>query len=107
MSFCTAFSSTGGDEHPITDDALPQLLPLLESENQTIREGIRAMLRNRLILLQSAPGQNSQHWTATQFGRSHALRKLQSAEASLQQGSTDTNASSALQSFHDYAMQWW
>ena len=94
-------------EHPIADDALPQLLPLLESENQTIREGIRAMLRNRLILLQSATGQNSQYWTATQFGKSHALQKLQSAEASLQQVGTDTNGSSALGDFHDYAMQWW
>jgi len=94
-------------EHPIADDALPQLLPLLESENQTIREGVRAMLRNRLILLQSAARQNFQHWTATQFGKSHALQKLQSAEASLQQVGTDTNASSALGDFHDYAMQWW
>ena len=93
-------------EHPITDDALPVLLPLLESENQTIREGIRALLRNRLILLQSAARQNSQHWTATQFGKTQALQKLQTAEASLQQFSTATNAS-ALQDFHDYAMQWW
>jgi hypothetical protein len=93
-------------EHPITDDALPQLLPLLESENQIIREGIRAMLRNRLMLLQLAARRNSQHWTATQFGKTHALQKLQAAEASLQQFSTTTNAS-ALQHFHDYAMQWW
>ena len=94
-------------EHPITDDALPQLLPLLKSDNQSIREGIRALLRNRLILLQSATGQNPQHWTSTQIGKTHALQKLQAAEASLQQVSTDTSASSALQSFHDYAMQWW
>ena len=94
-------------EHPITDDALPQLLPLLESENQIIREGIRAMLRNRLILLQSDTDRNPQHWTATQFGKSHALQELQAAEALLQQVSTDDKASSALQSFHDYAMQWW
>ncbi|MBC7968501.1 MAG: DUF4173 domain-containing protein [Fuerstia sp.] len=94
-------------EHPITDDALPQLLPLLESDNQTIREGIRAMLRNRLIRLKSEADQNPQHWTATQFGKSHALQELQAAEASLQQISSYDKASSALQSFHDYAMQWW
>lgn len=93
-------------EHPITDDALPQLLPLLESENQTIREGIRAMLRDRLMLLQLAARRNSQHWTATQFGKTHALQKLQAVEAALQQVGTATNAS-ALQDFHDYAMQWW
>ena len=94
-------------EHPIADDALPQLLPLLASDNQTIREGVRAMLRNRLNLLQWTNGQNSQHWTTTQFGKSYALQKLQAAEASLEQIGTDTDASSALQSFHDYAMQWW
>ena len=59
------------------------------------------------ILLQSAAPRNSQHWTATQFGKTHALRKLQDAEVSLQQIGTDDKASSALQSFHDYAMQWW
>ena len=94
-------------EHPIADDALPQLLPLLQSDNQTIREGVRALLRNRLILLQSAARKNSQHWTATQFGKTHSLQKLQAAEVSLQQIGTDDKASSALQSFHDYAMQWW
>ncbi len=94
-------------EHPIADDALPQLLPLLQSDDQTIREGIRALLRNRLILLQSATAQNSQHWTATQFGTTYSLQNLQAAEAALQQGSADTSASSALQRFHDYAMQWW
>ena len=65
------------------------------------------MLRNRLNLLQWTNGQNSQHWTTTQFGKSYALQKLQAAEASLEQIGTDTDASSALQSFHDYAMQWW
>ena len=95
-------------EHPISDDALPQLLPLLQSDNQTIREGIRALLRSRLILLQSATGGKAQHWTSTQFGKTHALQQLQTAEASLRQGRTgDNNASSALQDFHDYAMQWW
>ena len=94
-------------EHPIADDALPQLLPLLQSDNQKIREGVRALLRNRLILLQSATAQNSQHWTATQFGKTYTLQKLQAAEVSLQQIGTDNKASSALQSFHDYAMQWW
>ena len=94
-------------EHPMTDDALPQLLPLLESDNQTIREGIRAKLRNRLILLKSGVDPHLQHWTAAQFGREHALQKLQTAESLLQQIGTDDNASSALQSFHDYAMQWW
>ncbi len=94
-------------EHPIADDALPQLLPLLDSSNQSIRDGIQAKLRSRLQRIQLANVQASQHWTATQFGRSQALQKLQAAEAKLDMSAEDMDTESAIQRFHDYAMQWW
>ena len=94
-------------EHPITDDALPQLLPLLQCENQTIREGIQALLWTRLAILKSNSETDSQDWTATQFGRRHAHEELLSAEQTLLPMGKDDNATTALQSFHDYAMQWW
>ena len=94
-------------EHPMTDDALPQLLPLLKSDNQSIRDGIQALLWQRLQRLKSSSETGSKNWTATQLGKRHALRKLLSVETTLQQVGNDKDARHAVNVFHDYAMQWW
>lgn len=91
----------------MTDDALPQLLPLLKSDNQSIRDGIQALLWQRLQRLKSSSETGSKNWTATQLGKRHALRKLLSVETTLQQVGNDKDARHAVNVFHDYAMQWW
>ncbi len=94
-------------EHPISEDAMPQLLPLLNSQDPLIRDGIRAMLWTKLQHMSYSSEQSSQHWTATQFGRQLALRQLQSHREHLAAAGDTASAQAALQRFRTFAMQWW
>ncbi|MCA9009689.1 MAG: DUF4173 domain-containing protein [Planctomycetaceae bacterium] len=94
-------------EHPIADDALPQLLPLLDCDNAVIREGIQAKLRDRLLEWQSASRTRSPHWTATQFGIDGAWKKIESAESMLNMNASEDETRAAMAAYREYAMQWW
>ena len=94
-------------EHPISDDAIPQLLPLLDCENETIRNGIQARLRIQLQRIKLKSHQRPEHWTGLQFGKQRAWLALELAESRLNMTATDKQTDAALSTFRDYAMQWW
>lgn len=93
-------------EHPISVDAVPQLLPLLDCKYPIIRNGVQAILRSRLQQLESSD-QSWGHWTATQFGRQHALQSLKNAESGLNVSASDAETQYNLEVFHEFAMKWW
>lgn len=93
-------------EHPISIDAIPQLIPLLDCEYPFIVNGVQATLRNQLQQLESTEYE-SQHWTKIQFGTQHALQALKNAESRLNMSASDSKTQSELQTFREFAMQWW
>ncbi|MCA9083459.1 MAG: DUF4173 domain-containing protein [Planctomycetaceae bacterium] len=94
-------------EHPISDDALPVLIPLLKSDNVVIREGVRSLLWNRLLELSRTIPATSRHWTARQFGPEQSRNQLSAIRSELQQIGDSDSAASARNRFHEYSMQWW
>ncbi len=95
-------------EHPMEDSALPVLIPLLESKNQIIRNGVHAILTARLSELQTQRSNiKGLHWTARQLGEDYAVRALEGVLEKSSRQPAAINSSSARQAFHDYAMQWW
>ncbi|MCA9035579.1 MAG: DUF4173 domain-containing protein [Planctomycetaceae bacterium] len=94
-------------EHPMSVDALPQLLPLLECEDTLIREGVQSLLAERLNRL-IAEEPNDRHWTSTQLGRERAIQALKSAVPDLLElGNSPSELALKRQRFREYAMQWW
>jgi len=100
-------------EHPIDDAALPVLIPLLDCEDSTIRQGVRAILSfRRTELLSSEVSQNSQnqaaeHWTRWQLGIERAQQAMSAVKERLMKPTSTTEIQQARHSFHNYAMQWW
>ncbi len=95
-------------EHPMEDAVLPVLIPLLDCDDATIREGVQALLHLRLQQLKSDQmSESTQHWTAWQFGTDQAVRKLQTAESRTSRTPSDTDFNDARSRFREYSMQWW
>lgn len=92
--------------HPIDDEALPVLLPLLECEEEEIRQGVHAMLLDRLRMLKS---QQVGHWSAWQYSKNRSLAalaerlELLDVESSL---NSDAGRDQARRRFRDYTMEW-
>lgn len=63
--------------HPVDDEALSVLLPLCESSDATIRDGMRCMLSRRFERLRDAVREQSRlGWTAKQWSQQRALQRL-------------------------------
>jgi len=94
--------------HPTTSEGLLQLLPLAASENETIREGVRAILLQRQeIGYADAYPRSGQGWTAIQIGEEQLLDRLKAAEEQwVKYGDRDLRKHAA-DRFHEYAYQWY
>jgi hypothetical protein len=91
--------------HPIGAEGIPELLPLIESENDVIRQGAWALLkRGKNELMVSQADSVALGWKAHQLARTRALEILEERESEWDvfEGSIDT----AEQRFHNYARQW-
>ena len=93
-------------EHPISIDAIPQLIPLLDCEYPIIVDGVQATLRSQLQRLESID-HKSQHWTGYQFGTQHAFRALKNAESRLNMSASDSKTLSDVEKYREFAMKWW
>ncbi len=93
-------------EHPISADALPQLLPLLDCKYPEIVDGVTATLRSRLQQMESIKSK-SQHWTEHQFGTQLALKSLRNTQSRLNMSASDSATQVDLEKFREFAMQWW
>jgi len=84
------------------------LLPLLESEDPIIREGIRAMLADRLAEAKAlARIRQTKGWTAFQLADRVTLEILRANSTKLSRYTDPGKRREALRRFHDYAYQWY
>ena len=95
--------------HPISSEGIPFLKPLLDCQNETIREGIRAMLAQRHAEAEAAAlRQGEQGWTAYQIADNVVLKMLRQSSANWAEYAADPDRQDAtLHRFHDYAYQWY
>lgn len=95
--------------HPIGPEGFLFLKPLLQCDDPIIREGIRAMLAERLQSAESKLlGPDFQHWTAYQLSEKLVLNRLREDSATWNSHQLDwQRRNAALQAFHDYAYQWY
>jgi len=94
--------------HPISSEGLLVLPPLLESGDPIIREGVRAMLADRLDEGESLARQQQQAgWTAYQIGDLAALQRLRLESPKWAELRNRPKRQAALKRFHEYAYQWY
>jgi hypothetical protein len=94
--------------HPISSEGIPALRPLLDCEDEKVREGVRALLSLRLEASEiEADVRRARGWTAYQGAESRMLSNLRSVETSLNVFDDTQERAAVLQSFHDYAYQWY
>ena len=93
-------------EHPIDEAALPVLIPLLESDDEVIREGVRSILSSALSEMNRRQVLNVKHWTARQFGTERAMAELNNIP-SLTNQSSISERDRAREQFRKYSLQWW
>jgi hypothetical protein len=94
--------------HPINAEGILVLHPLLESDNEIIREGIRAMLAERAIQLQGSARQEDQrHWTAFQFADRLLSEGLNAMRADWALYLDHGKRATALDRFDEYVYQWY
>jgi hypothetical protein len=94
--------------HPINAEGILVLPPLLESDDEIIREGIRAMLAQRAIELERSAGQQRQQgWTALQLADRLLLERLRAARADWIGYADASKRAAALHRFDQYVYQWY
>lgn len=95
--------------HPISSEGVLFLEPLLGSDNEVIREGIRAMLAGRQAEAEAmAVVREQQGWTVWQIADIAVLRILRDTDSNWTEFSEDfAQREEALCRFHDYAYQWY
>jgi Domain of unknown function (DUF4173) len=94
-------------EHPLSDEGMMMLPPLLDCQDATIREGIRAMLATRHDqLAATTPGQI--HWTAFQCSTHFLQNHLDSLAGYWPHFTADkVRRDTAYKEFKAYAFQWY
>ena len=94
--------------HPINAEGVLRLVPLLESEDEIIREGVRAMLAQRYEeSLALALRREQQGWTAHQASDQVVLDGLKAVSDQLSVYEDKEKRDAALTQFHEYVYQWY
>ncbi|MCA9025504.1 MAG: DUF4173 domain-containing protein [Planctomycetaceae bacterium] len=94
--------------HPITNDGYLLLTPLLESDNEIIRDGVRAMLAAKTETLEETyVRKNSLDWTEIQYCNHILWENLASTEFEFEQFYNSSERKAALERFHEYSHQWY
>ncbi len=93
--------------HPISSEGILLLEPLLECDNETIREGIRAMLAQRLADAELlATERRRLGWTTYQVSDNLVLDRLRGAKSRFEKYANPDVRNPVLSHFHEYAYQW-
>jgi len=94
--------------HPISSEGVLVLLPLVECEDEIIREGVRAMLAERLDQAEAlARRRRQQRWTAYQIADRVVLDGLRRESARWAEYQDLAKRQAALGQFHEYAYKWY
>ncbi|HUT89754.1 MAG TPA: DUF4153 domain-containing protein [Thermoguttaceae bacterium] len=94
--------------HPISSEGVLLLLPLVDCNDATVREGVRAMLADRLDQAESlARRRQHQGWTAYQIADRVALERLRAESTRWAEYTDRQKREAALEEFHEYAYQWY
>ncbi len=94
--------------HPINAEGILVLHPLLASDNEIIREGIRAMLAERAIEAErSADEQEQQGWTAFQLAERLLFQRLIAVRDDWVEYASPSKRAAVLDRFHEYVYQWY
>lgn len=105
-----------GDEAPcvqmtvqqISSEGVLALRPLLNCDNLVIREGVQAMLANRLEMAeQEASRQEASGWTAFQLADQRVMSGLRDSQTPWRHFKETAPRDLAWQRFKDYAYQWY
>lgn len=93
---------------PISSEGMLVLKPLLEADNEIIREGIRAMLAEQLGKSERlAARQKELGWSTFQLADRQLLEQLRELEPQLKSYAELAPRAEARQRFQDYAYQWY
>jgi hypothetical protein len=94
--------------HPISAEGLLMLKPLLQGDDTTIREGVRAMLADRLAEFDAgaAPTQRA-GWTKYQLADELLHVQLQDTRGEFASLSNPNQRRAAREAFDAYAYQWY
>jgi len=93
---------------PINAEGLVQLKPLLDAPDETIREGVRALLAERHERAESlAARREEQGWTAFQIADQLALRKLRESKDAWEVYMDPEKRETAISKFRQYVHQWY
>ena len=95
--------------HPINAEGVLLLQPLTNCPHETIREGVRAMLADRLDEAEELAGKKLiRGWTAFQYSDDLVLRQLRANQSHWSDYQTNRELrADALRRFRDYAYQWY
>jgi len=93
--------------HPINSEGILFLQPLLECDDEIIREGVRALLAEHHNHAEVTAAQRSTlDWTTYQIADRIALEEFRKNSKQWQRYSTAVDREIPLKRFHDYAYQW-
>ena len=93
--------------HPISSEGVLVLLPLLDCPDPLVREGVTAMLADRLDRAEAvARDQEQKGWTALQIADRKVLQGLRANKSNWARYTDRKERQAALDRFHEYAYQW-
>jgi hypothetical protein len=94
--------------HPIDAEGLLQLPPLLESDVEPIRDGIRALLAERREEFEDrAAAAGAQDWSAFQWSESLLRQEFARLDAELDELADPQRREDVRRRFDEYAFRWW
>lgn len=93
--------------HPIDAGGLAVLPPLLKSDNEIIREGVRAILAGSAADARTLGNLRAKDWTGYQTANRRLDRRLGSLREDLRRYDDPTARGAARKRFDDYAYQWY
>ena len=95
-------------EHPISSEGVLVLIPLTECTDETIREGVCALLaRHHEEAEMLAQRRKEKGWTAYQLSDRLVIEGLRAQSSRWTLYNDRQKRDAALERFHNYAYQWW
>jgi hypothetical protein len=95
-------------EHDVDNGGVQVLQPLLKSDNALIREGIRALLADRALRLESKlPARHATGWTSYQAADEQLAKELLARQSDWDKYEDPAARRGAWMRFKQYAYQWY